>query len=81
MSLLYWLVAYDLTSRSDAELRSQFGNYSFDPSQFRLGWTLAGAGAVLAGIAAAIGPGPFSAALSLFSGFARCSSGSPRSSR
>jgi len=71
MSLLYWLVAYDLTSpERRRELRSQFGNYSFDPSQFRLGWTLAGAGAVLAGIAAAIGPGPFSAALSLFSGFA-----------
>ncbi|WP_435093128.1 hypothetical protein [Halorubrum sp. N11] len=62
VSLLYWLVAYDRTSpERRRELLSQFGDYSFDPSTFRLGWTLAGAGAVLASAAVAIGPGPFSA--------------------
>jgi len=71
MSLLYWLVAYDQTSpERRRELLSQFGDYDFDPSRFRIGWTLAGAGAVLVGVVAAIGPGPFSAAPSLFSGFA-----------
>jgi len=71
MSLLYWIVAYDQTSpERRRELRSQFGDYSFDLSGLRLGWTLGGAGAVLAVLAAAIGSGPFSAALSLFSGFA-----------
>ncbi|WP_123624493.1 hypothetical protein [Halorubrum sp. CSM-61] len=71
VSLLYWIVAYDQTSpERRRELRSQFGDYSFDLSQFRLGWTLAGAGAVLAVLAAAIVSDPFSATLSLFSGFA-----------
>ncbi|WP_128905921.1 hypothetical protein [Halorubrum amylolyticum] len=71
MSLFYWLVAYDRTSpERRRELLSQFGDYTFDPSQFRLGWTVAGAGAVLAVVAAAIGPGPFPTAPSLFSGFA-----------
>ncbi|WP_144923027.1 hypothetical protein [Halorubrum salsamenti] len=71
MSLLYWLVAYDRTSpERRRELLSQFGDYSFDPSQFRLGWTVAGAGAVFAGAAAAVGPGSLSAAPSLLSGFA-----------
>jgi hypothetical protein len=71
VSLLYWLVAYDQTSpERRAELLSQFGDYSFDPSGFRLGWTLAGAGGVLAVVAAAVGPGPLSATPSLFSGFA-----------
>jgi len=71
MSLLYWIVAYDQTSpERRQELLSQFGDYSFDPSRFRIGWTVAGAGAVLAAVAAAIGPGPVSAAPSLLSGFA-----------
>ncbi len=71
MSLLYWLVAYDRTSpERRRELRSQFGDYSLDLSEFRLGWTLAGAGAVLAVAVAAIGPGPLSAARSLLSAFA-----------
>jgi hypothetical protein len=70
MSLLYWLVAYDRTSpERRRELRSQFGDYSFDRSEFRLGWTLAGAGAVLALVAAAVGVGPIQAHPSLFSGF------------
>jgi len=69
VSLLYWLVAYDRTSpERRRELLSQFGDYSFDPSQFRPGWTLAGAGAVLAVAVAAIGPGPVPASPSLFSG-------------
>ncbi|OYR38370.1 hypothetical protein DJ82_12370 [Halorubrum sp. Ib24] len=71
MSLLYWVVAYDRTSpERRRELLSQFGDYSFDPARFRAGWTVAGAGAVLAVAVAAIGPGPFSASPSLFSGFA-----------
>ena len=71
VSLLYWIVAYDRTSpERRRELLSQFGDYSFDPSRFRAGWTLAGAGTVLAAAVAAIGPGPFSASPSLFSGFA-----------
>ena len=71
VSLLYWLVAYDQTSpERRGELLSQFGDYSFDPSGFRLGWTLTGAGAVLAFVAGAVGFGPFSARPSLFSGFA-----------
>jgi len=71
MSLLYWLVAYDQTSpERRRELRSQFGDYSFDLSGLRLGWTLAGAGAVIALLVAAVGPGPLSAARSLLSAFA-----------
>ncbi|PHQ40580.1 hypothetical protein DJ69_00105 [Halorubrum persicum] len=69
VSLLYWIVAYGQTSpERRRELRSQFGDYSFDSSRFRLGWTLAGAGAVVAVGAAAVGPGPFSAVPSLLSG-------------
>ena len=71
VSLLYWIVAYDRTSpERRRELLSQFGDYSFNPARFRAGWTLAGAGAVLAVAVAAIGPGPFSASPSLFSGLA-----------
>ncbi|WP_435075193.1 hypothetical protein [Halorubrum sp. HHNYT27] len=59
VSLLYWIVAYDRTSPARRrELASQFGDYSFDPSRFRPGWTLAGAGAVLALAVAATGIGP-----------------------
>ncbi len=69
MSLLYWLVAYDQTSpERRQELLSQFGDYSFAPSGFRIGWTLAGAGVVLAGVAA-VGLGSFSTVPSLLSGF------------
>lgn len=61
MSLLYLLVGYDQTSPARrAELRAQFGDYSFNPSRFRIGWTLAGAGAVLAVVTAAVGPGSVS---------------------
>jgi hypothetical protein len=71
VSALYWLVAYDRTSRERrSELRSQFGDYSFDLSGFRLGWTLAGSGAVLGAVAVAIWPGPFSATGSLLSALA-----------
>jgi len=71
VSLLYWLVAYDQTSpERRRELRSQFGDYSFDLSGLRLGWTLGGAGAVLALLVAATGPGPLSATRSLLSAFA-----------
>ena len=71
MSLLYWVVAYDRTSpERRRELLSQFGDYSFDPSRFRLDWTLAGAGTVVAVGVAAVGPGPFPALPSLLSGFA-----------
>ncbi|PAU82568.1 hypothetical protein CK500_13285 [Halorubrum salipaludis] len=71
VSLLYWIVAYDqMSPERRRKLRSQFGDYSFDRSRFRIGWTLAGAGVVLAVVAAAIGSGPVSATLSLFSGFA-----------
>ena len=66
VSLLYWLVAYDQTSpERRRELLSQFGGYSFDRSRFRLGWTLVGAGAVLAVVALATGTGPFPAVPSL----------------
>ena len=71
VSLLYWIVAYDQTSpERRSELRSQFGDYSFDLSGLRLGWALAGVGAVLAVPAAAIASEAFSATLSLFSGLA-----------
>jgi hypothetical protein len=69
VSLLYWIIAYDRTSpERRRELRSQFGDYSFDPARFRLGWTLAGAGAVLAVVVAATGGGPLPGAPSLFQG-------------
>ncbi|WP_235271323.1 hypothetical protein [Halorubrum saccharovorum] len=82
MSLFYWIVAYDQTSpERRRELRSQFGDYSFDLSGLRLGWTLAGAGAVVAVGVAAMGPGPFPETLSVFSRSRRYSSRSPRSSQ
>ena len=69
MSLLYWIVAYDRTSpERRRELLSQFGDYSFDTSRVRIGWTLTGAGAALAGVVAAVGPGPLPGRPSLFSG-------------
>jgi len=62
MSLLYWIVAYGQTSpERRRELLSQFATgYSLDPSGFRLGWTLAGAGSLLGVVVAAAGIGPFS---------------------
>ena len=66
VSLLYWVVAYDRTSpERRRELLSQFGDYSFDSSRFRAGWTLAGAGAVFALAVAATGAGPLPAFESL----------------
>lgn len=60
ISVLYWLVAYDRTSpERRSELRSQFGDYSFDPSRFRIGWTLAGAGITVTIAVAAVRPSPF----------------------
>lgn len=71
VSLLYWVVAYDRTSpERRRELLSQFGDYSFDPSRFRPGWTLAGVGAVLAVAIAATGVGPLPALPSLSPGLA-----------
>ena len=56
MSLLYWLVAYGRTSpERREELRSLFGDYSFDPSRFRLGWTLGGAAITLGLVVSPLG--------------------------
>ncbi|GAB7008646.1 hypothetical protein JCM31271_05890 [Halorubrum trueperi] len=69
MSVLYWLVAYDRTSpERRSELRSQFGDYSFNPARFRIGWTFAGAGVAAAFAAASVGPSPVPS--SVFSGIA-----------
>ena len=61
-SLFYLLIAYDrMSPERRRELLSPLGGGSFDPSHFRLGWTLLGAGAALAVGAAALGPGAWAA--------------------
>lgn len=67
ISLLYWLVAYGRTSPARREeFRSLFGNYSFDPSRFRLGWTLGGAAITLGLVISSLGSSPSSSFLSAF---------------
>ncbi|MFC7325618.1 hypothetical protein ACFQMF_13635 [Halorubrum rutilum] len=61
-SLFYLLIAYDRASpERRRELLSPLGGGSFDPSHFRLGWTLLGTGAALAVGATALGPGAWAA--------------------